>query len=101
MRSIIGHFRALALHGLAARIFAAALVSPHAAAAAKPKLLATIAQLGEPMARILDGCADVETLLGPGVDPHAARVTPRIAPEERLALRLGNRSSDIGSAPAR
>jgi manganese/zinc/iron transport system substrate-binding protein len=44
-------------------------------ASAKPKILATIAQLGEPMSRILGACATVETLLGPGVDPHLYRLT--------------------------
>lgn len=55
-------------------ILAAALLIP-VTSEAKPKLLATIAQLGEPMGRILDGCADVQTLLGPGVDPHLYRLT--------------------------
>lgn len=45
------------------------------AAETKPKLLATIAQIGDPLERILDGCAEVETLLGPGVDPHLYRLT--------------------------
>lgn len=44
-------------------------------ASAQPKLLATIGQLGEPLARMLGDCAAVETLLGPGVDPHLYRLT--------------------------
>ena len=46
-----------------------------ARAEAKPKLLITIAQLGEPLGQMLGACADVETLLGPGVDPHLYRLT--------------------------
>lgn len=53
----------------------AMLLSSPPATAAQPKLLVTIAQLGEPLARLLDGCAEVETLLGPGVDPHLYRLT--------------------------
>ena len=46
-----------------------------AMAAERPNVLATIAQIGEPLGRILDGCASVQTLLGPGVDPHLYRLT--------------------------
>lgn len=63
-------FRRIVIGGL----LAASLAIP-SAAHAKPKLLATIAQLGEPMGRILAGCAEVQTLLGPGVDPHLYRLT--------------------------
>jgi manganese/zinc/iron transport system substrate-binding protein len=44
-------------------------------AAERPNVLTTIAQIGEPLGRILHGCADVQTLLGPGVDPHLYRLT--------------------------
>jgi manganese/zinc/iron transport system substrate-binding protein len=46
-----------------------------AMAAERPNVLTTIAQIGEPLGRILHGCADVQTLLGPGVDPHLYRLT--------------------------
>lgn len=46
-----------------------------AGASNAPKLIVTIAQIGEPLGRMLDGCAEVETMLGPGVDPHLYRLT--------------------------
>ena len=64
--------------GRCARRWALALAIaclPAAAIAAPPKLLVTIAQLGEPLGRMLGACAQVESLLGPGVDPHLYRLT--------------------------
>ena len=74
MLGTIGIGRLTATWALRATL-AAALLIPVAAVQAKPKLLATIAQLGEPLARMLEGCAEVESLLGPGVDPHLYRLT--------------------------
>ncbi|MEM8790611.1 MAG: zinc ABC transporter substrate-binding protein [Pseudomonadota bacterium] len=37
---------------------------------AAPKLVATVGMIGEPAAHIADGCADVQTMMGPGIDPH-------------------------------
>jgi manganese/zinc/iron transport system substrate-binding protein len=74
MLGTLGIRRPLATWALRAML-AAALLIPSAHVQAKPKLLATIAQLGEPLARMLEGCAEVESLLGPGVDPHLYRLT--------------------------
>ncbi|MEM9099510.1 MAG: zinc ABC transporter substrate-binding protein, partial [Pseudomonadota bacterium] len=41
-----------------------------APALAQPKLIATIAMIGEPAAQIAASCAEVETMMGPGIDPH-------------------------------
>jgi len=54
---------------------AALTLLPASAFAGPPKLLVTIAQIGEPLGRILGDCAEVESLLGPGVDPHLYRLT--------------------------
>lgn len=59
----------------AAAIAAAGLCATANTALAAPSLLVTIAQIGEPLGRMLAGCAKVETLLGPGVDPHLYRLT--------------------------
>ncbi len=61
--------------GAARAAMLACMLVPASAQAAPPKLLVTIAQLGEPLAQLLKGCAEVETLLGPGVDPHLYRLT--------------------------
>lgn len=66
-----------ARHCAAATVVACAGAATSLAAQAGdgPRLLVTIAQLGEPLGRILGDCAEVETLLGPGVDPHLYRLT--------------------------
>lgn len=74
MRQILAHSRNLARRLILSCLLAASVTIP-AIASAKPMILATIAQLGEPMSRILGDCATVETLLGPGVDPHLYRLT--------------------------
>ena len=74
MRQILAHSRTVAHRLILSCLLAVSLAFP-ATASAKPKILATIAQLGEPMSRILGDCATVETLLGPGVDPHLYRLT--------------------------
>ena len=74
MRQILAHSCTVARH-LTLSCFLAAFVTIQAPANAKPTILATIAQLGEPMSRILGDCATVKTLLGPGVDPHMYRLT--------------------------
>lgn len=45
------------------------------AATAQKTVVATIAQIGEPLSVIAGGLARVETLLGEGVDPHLYRLT--------------------------
>ena len=57
----------------AAALLAAAAVP--AARAAPATVVATIGQIGEPLARIAGGHATGETLMGPGVDPHLYRLT--------------------------
>ena len=74
MRQILAHSRNLARRLILSCLLAASVTIP-ATASAKPMILATIAQLGEPMSRILGDCATVEVLLGPGVDPHLYRLT--------------------------
>lgn len=44
-------------------------------AAARKTVVATIAQIGEPLTVIAAGRADIVTLLGEGVDPHLYRLT--------------------------
>ncbi|WP_201239861.1 metal ABC transporter solute-binding protein, Zn/Mn family [Rhodothalassium salexigens] len=43
--------------------------------AEKPRVVATIAQIGEPLARIAGDALRVSSLMGPGVDPHLYRPT--------------------------
>ncbi|MBB4210605.1 manganese/zinc/iron transport system substrate-binding protein [Rhodothalassium salexigens DSM 2132] len=43
--------------------------------AEKPRVVATIAQIGEPLARIAGDALRVTSLMGPGVDPHLYRPT--------------------------
>ncbi|GAB5388940.1 MAG: zinc ABC transporter substrate-binding protein [Alphaproteobacteria bacterium] len=63
--------RRLFASSLLAGLSAVALLAPaQVQAADKPKIVVSIAMLGEPVARILGDAAEVETLLGPGVDPH-------------------------------
>ena len=67
--------------GAAGRTCGALAVALFAAAAAPASwampatVVATIGQIGEPLARIAGGHAKVETLMGPGVDPHLYRLT--------------------------
>lgn len=70
----------------------AALLSPHVAQAAeKPKVVATIAMIGEPVAWIAGDKAEVASLMGPGVDPHLYRPTRRdVADLARADLILWN-----------
>ncbi|MFN3642651.1 MAG: metal ABC transporter solute-binding protein, Zn/Mn family [Gemmobacter sp.] len=56
--------------------FAAALAAAPAAAADRPRIVATIGMIAD-MARTLAGdCAEVRALIGPGTDPHTYRATP-------------------------
>lgn len=64
----------LALAGVLGGLLGGALALP-AGAAAKPKVVATIAQLGEPLDYMLGAHAEVIGLMGPGVDPHLYRPT--------------------------
>lgn len=76
MRRFLTHSGGFARRLLLGCFLAVSVAIPgRAAAESKPRILATIAQLGEPMSRILGDCATVETLLGPGVDPHLYRLT--------------------------
>ena len=52
--------------------------------AKKLTIVATIGQIGEPIAYITDGRATVETLMGEGVDPHLYR--PTRATSSRLMM---------------
>lgn len=63
-------------HGALALLFLVlfwAFASP--AEAKKLKIVTTIAQIGEPVSVITGGAAEVESLLGEGVDPHLYRPT--------------------------
>jgi manganese/zinc/iron transport system substrate-binding protein len=67
---------------LSATLLALALAGP--AAAAEPlRVLATVGMIGDVAAEVAGDCARVETLLGPGVDPHDYSATP--ADVRRLA----------------
>ena len=64
--------------GAAGRIcgaLAIALFTATAPASRAATVVATIGQIGEPLAHIAGGRAKVETLMGPGVDPHLYRLT--------------------------
>ena len=61
---------------LAAALAAAPGAALASADAARPvAVVATIAQIGEPLAAIAGGRAHVRTLMGPGTDPHLYRLT--------------------------
>jgi manganese/zinc/iron transport system substrate-binding protein len=60
-------------------------------AAQKPKVVATLAMIGEPVAWIAGDKAEVKSLMGPGVDPHLYRPTRRdVADLARADLILWN-----------
>lgn len=63
----------------AAPALAGALILAAAGASGQPApaadVVATIAHIGEPLGRIAAGRLRVETLMGPGVDPHLYRLT--------------------------
>lgn len=61
--------------GLVMALVLAALGVAGPAVAKKPVVVATIAQIGQPLAEIAGGCADVSALLGEGVDPHLYQPT--------------------------
>lgn len=69
------------------------LALPSAAAAAdRPGVLATIGMIGDLAAGVAGECAEVSTLMGPGVDPHLYRATPadvRAMDRADLVLYLG------------
>lgn len=69
-----GHLRQRA----AATALAATLaLAPFAATAEEPlRVLATVGMIGDLAAEVAGDCASVETLLGPGVDPHYYTATP-------------------------
>ena len=56
-------------------VIAMALTGVSPAQASKPTVLATIAQIGQPLGEIAGDCASVESLLGEGVDPHLYQPT--------------------------
>lgn len=56
-------------------LIALAVTGAAPAYAAKPAVLATIAQIGQPLGKIAGDCASVESLLGEGVDPHLYQLT--------------------------
>ena len=60
--------------GLAA-VIAATLALP-AAAENRVNVLATIGMIGDLAADVAGTCADVDTMMGPGIDPHLYRATP-------------------------
>ena len=53
-------------------LFAALTALP---AHARKNIVTTIAQIGQPLAEIAAGKADIVTLMGDGVDPHLYRLT--------------------------
>jgi len=76
----LGRYRRDVLRGLLfAAAFAGGLAGPidsrTATAQTAPKVVATIAMIGEPLARIAGGNAVVTSLMGPGIDPHLYRPT--------------------------
>ena len=70
MPTILSTLTRMVLTGLLA-----ALVLSPPAAAEKPRIVATIAQIGQPLQAIAGDAATVESLMGPGVDPHLYRPT--------------------------
>lgn len=60
---------------LALGLLAAVVTLSDPARADQPKIVATIAMIGEPVAWIAQDKADVTTLMGPGTDPHLYRAT--------------------------
>ncbi|GAB4273547.1 MAG: manganese ABC transporter substrate-binding protein/adhesin MntA [Pararhodobacter sp.] len=78
-----------------------ALVLP-SAALAQPVLLATVGMIADPARRIGAGCVAVETLIGPGLDPHLYQARPsdiaRMRDADRivaLGLHLEGRLADV------
>lgn len=70
------HRRRDVLRGmLLAAALAGGLAAPAAAQTVPPKVVATIAMIGEPLARIAGENAVVTSLMGPGIDPHLYRPT--------------------------
>lgn len=66
------------LKRLKALLFAVALTLPAsvvALAESKPKVVATLAMIAEPVEWVADGRADVSAMMGAGVDPHLYRAT--------------------------
>lgn len=56
-------------------VFAAALLAAPAMADT-PRFLATIGMIADPAARLAGACVQVETLIGPGLDPHLYQPRP-------------------------
>ncbi|KPQ07623.1 MAG: manganese/zinc/iron transport system substrate-binding protein [Rhodobacteraceae bacterium HLUCCA12] len=63
-------------------LLASLALVPAMAAAESPRLLATIGMIADPAARMAGDCVQVETLVGPGLDPHVYQ--PRPSDIERL-----------------
>ncbi len=68
-----GHLRRLAL--AAAALCGVAFFAAPAPASEPLRVVATIAQIGQPLAEIVDGRAEVVSMMGEGVDPHLYRPT--------------------------
>ena len=56
-------------------VFALVIGALESASAAKPKVTATIAMIGQPVQQVAGEFVDVSILMGPGTDPHLFRPT--------------------------
>jgi manganese/zinc/iron transport system substrate-binding protein len=72
-------------HALLATLTALALPM---AAMAQPVVLTTVGMIADPAARIGAGCVQVETLIGPGLDPHLYQARPSDIARMRGADRI-------------